>query len=144
MLAILFLVLQTSANPSFALAVPPSDVRITDIGLPSNTVRLGGRITLTCLASGTNPRQYKWYHNSTIIPAATSTTYRATSAQFSAAGQYTCEVSNWVGNDSGTYTLRVQGEDHATLLVALNPLPSLISSSSLVPYAFIACLYITN
>ena len=91
-------------------AVPPSNVNITDSGLAASTVEFNDSTTLTCSASGTNPRQYKWRHNGITIPAATSATYRVTSAQFSAAGQYTCEVSNWAGKSQGTYTLHVQSK----------------------------------
>ena len=93
---------------SIFLTVVPSNVRITDSGLLSNTVRLGSSVTLICSASGTE-LQYKWYHNGTIIQGANSTTYAVTSANFSAAGQYTCEVSNWAEKGQGTYTLNVQG-----------------------------------
>ena len=91
------------------LAAPPSNVRITDSGLTSNTVELGSTTTLRCSVSGTDPLEYQWSHNGTIIPAATSSTYTVSSALFSNAGTYTCQVSNWADESSGTYTLNVQG-----------------------------------
>ena len=133
---------RTSANPSLALAAPPSNVRITDPGLPSNTVGLRRSTTLTCSASGTNPRQYKWRHNGITIPAATSATYRVTSAQFSAAGQYTCEVSNWAGKDQGTYTLQVQGKEDCTLLAALNLLLSFLDLLLISCSLCISCMFV--
>ena len=89
----------------------PSNVRITDSGLTANTVELNSSTTLYCSATGTAPLQYQWYHNGTTIPGASSTTYMVTSAQFSSAGVYTCEVSNWAGRSNETYPLRVQGTD---------------------------------
>ena len=89
-------------------SVVPSIQSITDSGLTSNTVRLGASTTLTCSASGTQPLQYQWKHNGTVR-GVTSPTYRVSSAEPSDAGQYTCQVSNWAGADSGAYTLNVQG-----------------------------------
>ena len=90
------------------LTVVPSNVHISAPGLSSNTVQLGYSTTLYCSASGTS-RQYQWYHNGTTLPIATYSSHRITSAQFSSAGVYTCEVSNWAGRSNGTYTLKVQG-----------------------------------
>ena len=104
------------------LAAPPSDVRITDSGLTSNTVQLRTSTMLRCSASGTAPFVYQWRHNGAIIPAATSSTYRVTSVQFSDAGRYTCTVTNLVGNDRGSYTLNVQGKDGIHVLIMIHHL----------------------
>ena len=100
---------RTYVNPFLVCAAPPSNVRITGSGLNSNTVRLGASTTLRCSASGTVPLQYQWKHNGTVL-GVTSPTYRVSSAEFSDAGRYTCQVSNWVGSDRGTYALNVQGK----------------------------------
>ena len=86
----------------------PSDVNIIDSRLTKTTVELGTSTTLTCSASGTQPLQYQWKHNGTVL-GVTSPTYTVSSANFSDAGRYTCKVSNWAGNSSATYTLSVQG-----------------------------------
>ena len=96
-----------------SLAAPPSNVNITDSGLTANTVAINNSTTMYCSASGTDPLQYRWYHNRyhrNLIPGANNTTYTVSSAGFSDAGEYTCEVSNWAGKDQGTYTLNVQSK----------------------------------
>ena len=93
-----------------SLAAPPSNVNITDSGLTANTVAVSASTTLTCSAAGTHPLQYIWYHNTTPLPGANSNTYTVYSAAFSDVGEYTCEVSNWAGKSSGTYTLNVQSK----------------------------------
>ena len=97
-------------------AAPPSNVNITDSGLTANTVRFSDTATLTCSAAGTTPLQYTWYYKAsyryyrTPLPGANSTTYTVYSAESSDVGEYTCEVSNWAGKSSGTYTLNVQSK----------------------------------
>lgn len=95
------------------LAAPPSNVNITDSGLTANTVAFNNSTTLSCSASGTDPLQYRWYHNRyyrTLISGANNATYTVSSAGFSDAGEYICEVSNWAGKDQGMYTLNVQSK----------------------------------
>ena len=97
-------------------AAPPSNVTITDSGLTANTVRFNDTATLNCSAAGTQPLQYTWYYKAsyryyrTPLPGANSTTYTVYSAESSDVGEYTCEVSNWAGKSSGTYTLNVQSK----------------------------------
>lgn len=92
------------------IAAIPSNVTIINSALTFNTVRLGSRTTLTCSTNGTGPLQYKWYHNSSAISHAIYSNYRTPRTRYSSAGVYTCVVSNYVGEDNGTYTLKVQGE----------------------------------
>ena len=98
------------------VAAPPSNVTITDSGLTANIVRFSDTAILTCSAAGTAPLQYAWYYKAsnryyrTPLPGANSTTYTVYSAKSSDVGEYTCEVSNWAGKSSRTYTLNVQSK----------------------------------
>jgi alpha-tubulin suppressor-like RCC1 family protein len=68
----------------------------------SNNVKPGGSVTLSVVASGTNPN-YQWYLNGVAIAGATLSTYTIPTALPGNAGSYTVTVTN----SAGTVTSQV-------------------------------------
>ena len=63
----------------------------------SQTVAPGAQVNFSIVAFGTPPLSYQWFYNGSSITGATSSAYSITSAQTSAAGNYTVIVSNSAG-----------------------------------------------
>ncbi len=63
----------------------------------AGTRYVGGRVTMSVLASGTPPLTYQWSHAGTAIAGATNATLTLTNLQSSDAGSYVVTVSNVVG-----------------------------------------------
>ena len=87
------------------------------------TVNVGNPLTLSCTSRGSPPDTFTWRKDNGPILQSTTTpvTYNANSAVFRAdysidsvttsdSGTYTCNVTNPIGNDSATITVKVTGE----------------------------------
>ena len=87
------------------------------------TVNVGNPLTLSCTSRGSPPDTFTWRKDNGPILQSTTTpvTYNANSAVFRAdysiasvttsdSGTYTCNVTNPIGNDSDTITVKVTGE----------------------------------
>lgn len=61
----------------------------------------GGTLSLTpSIEAGTPTAAYQWYHNGTLIPDATSSTYTRFNLPSTAAGTYSLVASNIIGKSS--------------------------------------------
>uniref|UniRef100_K1REW3 Lachesin n=1 Tax=Magallana gigas TaxID=29159 RepID=K1REW3_MAGGI len=94
---------------SFAKAVP-NNVQI--LGATSQTVILGGRLTLQCSGQGDPAPTLSWIFSSSTSDATTvgtGTTYTITNAQRTNGGTYVCRGTNSLGStDSQGVTVDVQ------------------------------------
>ncbi len=78
----------------------------------SQSVTVGNSVSFSITATGTAPLAYQWYLNSVAIGSATAATYSIGNVGLSAAGSYTCTVTN--GSGSAT-------SNAATLTVTASP-----------------------
>ena len=87
------------------------------------TVNVGDPLMLSCTSRGSPPDTFTWRKdNSPVLQSTTNpVTYNDNSAVFRAdysidsvttsdSGTYTCNVTNPIGNDSATITVKVTGE----------------------------------
>ena len=87
------------------------------------TVNVGDPLTLSCTSRGSPPDTFTWRKDNGPVLQSTTTpvTYNNNSAVFRAdysidsvttsdSGTYTCNVTNPIGNDSATITVKVTGE----------------------------------
>ena len=91
--------------------------------LSTVTVNVGDPLTLSCTSQGSPPDTFTWRKDNGPVLQSTTTpvTYNDNSAVFRAdysidnvttndSGTYTCNVTNPIGNDSATITIKVTGE----------------------------------
>lgn len=94
---------------SLKIAVP-NNVQI--LGATSQTVNLGGRLTLQCSGQGDPAPTLSWIFSSSTSDATTvgtGTTYSITNAQRTNGGTYVCRGTNSLGStDSQGVTVDVQ------------------------------------
>jgi Concanavalin A-like lectin/glucanases superfamily/Immunoglobulin domain/Bacterial Ig domain/Immunoglobulin I-set domain len=64
----------------------------------SRTVNEGTNVSFTVAATGTAPRFYQWFYNTTNLAGATNTTLALSNVPLSVAGNYTVIVSNSAGS----------------------------------------------
>jgi hypothetical protein len=95
------------ANDSASVTSAVATLTVSETGLPpsivsqppaSNSVPVGGTITLTVTVSGTAPFAYQWWFENVAIPGATSQSLVLSNAQPENAGSYTMSVSNNYGS----------------------------------------------
>jgi hypothetical protein len=74
----------------------------------SQTAVLGGKVTFSVVATGTQPLAYQWKAHGTNLPGATATALTRTNLQLADAGTYLVVVTNLAGfTNSPTITLQV-------------------------------------
>jgi hypothetical protein len=87
----------SSGSIRLALTQTPSAIAPTIVSQPVNqTIYAGQNVAFSVTASGTGPLSYQWLKNGSSIGTGPSLTL--TNAQSSAAGSYTCRVSNSAGS----------------------------------------------
>lgn len=85
----------------------------------SQSVAVGGSVSLTVAASGTAPLSYQWSKDGAAIANATAATYTVASATTASAGSYTVLVSNAAGSvTSSPATLTVTTASGSSALSA--------------------------
>jgi uncharacterized protein (TIGR02145 family) len=95
--------LQQIVNVSAACT--PVVVRNSNMNPSSGTIMVGGSVSMSVTANGTNPITYKWFKDETVISGATSSTYTISNAQVNNSGVYKCEVSNGCTSPAVTQVL---------------------------------------
>jgi hypothetical protein len=77
----------------------------------TQTAPLGGSVTFSVTASGTEPIAYQWRKNGDNIAGATSSSYTISNVQSSDVAGYYCQASNAYGVDwSGTVNLQIDDQ----------------------------------
>lgn len=85
----------------------------------SQSVAVGGSVSLTVAASGTAPLSYQWSKDGAAIANATAATYTVASATTASAGSYTVRISNAAGSvTSSPATLTVTTASGSSALSA--------------------------
>ena len=75
---------------------------------PSNILRHGDNVSLTCSARGGPENVFQWQKNGEDLPGENQTTFQLTLVSATDGGEYTCVVSNAAGNDSTSITLYIR------------------------------------
>ena len=93
------LTVQAGAGTPPVIVSQPSDA----------TVGAGGNVTLSVIATGTNPLMYQWSLNNTNLAGATNASLALTAAQLTNAGNYSVSITNAYGaTNSASAVLTVQ------------------------------------
>jgi alpha-tubulin suppressor-like RCC1 family protein len=92
-----------SAGRSGKCAVP---IAPTILVQPTNCVATAGdNVSFSVLAAGTQPLSYQWRFNGTNLTTATGSSLKLTDVQLSAAGSYSCLVTNAGGSATSSNAL---------------------------------------
>ena len=92
-------------------------------GINLNIASLNDNVTLTCSNDGGPDNTYGWMKNGAVLDGETGDTLTLTAINASSGGDYTCNVSNAAGSDSGNVMLYVEP-------YIVTPLPRQILTSS--------------
>jgi hypothetical protein len=89
----------------------PNEPPTITMPLASGSVLVGSTATLTIAATGTQPLQFLWYKDSSLLSAVTGTSVTISDAQLRDGGTYSVSVSNPGGtvSSSGTVTVLTDG-----------------------------------
>jgi hypothetical protein len=73
----------------------------------SGIVSVGSTVDLQVSATGTEPLQFQWFKDQSLIPDVTGPEFRIEGATFDDAGEYEVQVANRFGAQQATLTLTV-------------------------------------
>jgi hypothetical protein len=103
-----------SLGKCFTPTPPLITVQPTD-----QTVPLGGNVTFTVAASGTQPLSYQWLNDGTNISGATSASLMFANVQLTQAGSYSVVITNFAGTTNSSSAILVVSTN-----ISCAPVPS--------------------
>ena len=99
------LVITSTAYTGFSQSIPVAPITLLPVTPPSITTQpvnavamVGGRVTFTVVADGTNPLTYQWRKGGQTISGATAAEFAIDPVQVSSAGSYDVVVANQAGS----------------------------------------------
>ena len=114
----------TTSSGNILVAIPPTETT------QQNGIQVcnGETFQINSAISGTSPLNYQWYHVSTLIAGADSSTYLIATSSLSDQGNYHCVVSNLCGSTTTTnvpvtiYNLNLTTNDHSLICGGTTPI----------------------
>lgn len=122
-----------SATCSVSLAVVDPNVPVIVTQPQSRMNNVGTQASFSVQATSCSTLSFQWYHGTTAIPGATSSTYTIASVQWSDAGDYHVVVSNMAG-----------GVSSATAVLTVNRLPVGVDNAAATMQDEVALIPITK